>query len=369
MRVFIAFVIKEFLHIIRDSRTMLILLGLPVVQVMLFGFALNTEVKNLRVAVVDQSHDAFSKRLAETVLQSPSFFPVRGVVDLSDVDARMRRGELELVVVIPPYFYKRIVSGEQAQLQLLVDGSNPNVSSIAAGYVQGMLGGLLQTEPGLAGDPPFGIHVQTRMLYNPALESTYNFVPGIIGLVLIIICSIMTSVSIVRERERGTLEVLLASPMRSNVMLTAKAVPYLLFSFVILSMTLLLSYFVLKVPIRGSLLILFTLSTLYIGVALSVGLLVSTISPNQAAAIIIAGIGMMTPTLLLSGMMFPISSMPTLLQWVAQLVPGKWYVDGVRKVMIQGVSWGAVWVHHLVLVAMILMTLGLSMIKLKPRLG
>lgn len=368
MRIFIAFVLKELLHILRDLRTILILLGMPVVQVLLFGFALNTEVKNLRVAVVDQSHDVLSKRLTESVLQSPSFAPVRGVTDLSDVDDRMRRGELELVVVIAPYFYQRMMAGDQAAVQLLVDASNPNVASIAAGYVQSVLGGLLQEQFGGEGQP-YGVDVQTRMLYNPALESTYNFVPGIIGLVLIIICSIMTSVSIVRERERGTLEVLLASPMKSGTMLLAKMIPYLLLSFVILIMTLLLSYFALKVPIRGSLLPLFTLSVLYIVVALSVGLFVSTISPNQAAAIIIAGIGMMTPTLLLSGMMFPISSMPRLMQWLAQLVPGTWYVDGMRKVMIQGASWSAIWLHHVVLAAMTATTLGLSMIKLKPRLG
>lgn len=368
MRIFIAFVLKEFLHILRDMRTLLILLGMPVVQVVLFGFALNTEVKNLRVAVIDQSHDVLSKQLSELVLQSPSFSPVPGVVDLSDVDVKMRRGDLELVVVIAPYFYQHMMAGERASLQFIVDGSNPNVASIAAGYAQRILGGLLNAQAGGRAQP-YGIDVETRMLYNPALESTYNFVPGIIGLVLIIICSIMTSVSIVRERERGTLEVLLASPLKSGTMLLAKMVPYLVLSFVILIMTLLLSYFVLGVPIRGSLVPLFTLSTLYILVALSVGLFVSTISPNQAAAIIIAGIGMMMPTLLLSGMMFPISSMPSLLQWLAQAVPGKWYVDGVRKVMIQGASWGAVWLHHVALVVMIGTTLGLSMIKLKPRIG
>lgn len=368
MRIFIAFVLKEFLHILRDMRTLLILLGMPVVQVVLFGFALNTEVKKLRVAVIDQSHDELSKRLGELVLQSPSFAPVHGVIDLSDVDVRMRRGELELVVVIAPYFYQRMATGEQASVQLIVDGSNPNVASIAAGYVQRIVGGSLKDWNGRSARP-YAIDVETRMLYNPALESTYNFVPGIIGLVLIIICSIMTSVSIVRERESGTLEVLFASPLKSGTMLLAKMVPYLVLSFVILIMTLLLSYFVLGVPIRGSLLPLFTLSTLYILVALSVGLFVSTIAPNQAAAIVIAGIGMMMPTLLLSGMMFPISSMPPLLQWLAQAVPGKWYVDAVRKVMIQGASWGAVWMHHVVLAVMIGTTLGLSVIKLKPRIG
>ena len=202
MRVFLAFVLKEFMHILRDVRTMLLLLGMPVVQVLLFGFALNTEVRNLRVAVIDLSHDAFSERLSVAVLQNPSFSPVRGAIDLADVDGLMRRGELELAVVVAPDFYRRMVSGEQGALQLIVDGSNPNVASIAAGYVQQILAGLLMEQSGGAAQP-YAIDIQTRMLYNPALESTYNFVPGIIGLVLIIICSIMTSVSIVRERERA----------------------------------------------------------------------------------------------------------------------------------------------------------------------
>jgi len=368
MRVFVAFVLKEFMHILRDVRTMLLLLGMPVVQVLLFGFALNTEVRNLRVAVIDLSHDAFSDRLTVAVLQNPSFSPVRGAIDLADVDGLMRRGELELAVVVAPDFYRRMVAGEQGALQLIVDGSNPNVASIAAGCVQQILAGLLMEQSGGAAQP-YAIDIQTRMLYNPALESTYNFVPGIIGLVLIIICSIMTSVSIVRERERGTLEVLLASPLKRGTMLLAKMLPYLALSFVILFLTLSLSYFALHVPIRGSIVPLLTLSTLYVTVALSVGLFVSTISPNQAAAILIAGVGMMMPTLLLSGMMFPIDSMPVFLQWLAQGVPGKWYVEGVRKVMIQGVSWRSVWLHHVVLAGMTLATLGVSMIKLKPRLG
>ena len=368
MRVFLAFVLKEFMHILRDVRTMLLLLGMPVVQVLLFGFALNTEVRNLRVAVIDLSHDAFSDRLTVAVLQNPSFSPVRGAIDLADVDGLMRRGELELAVVVAPDFYRRMVSGEQGALQLIVDGSNPNVASIAAGYVQQILAGLLMEQSGGTAQP-YAIDIQTRMLYNPALESTYNFVPGIIGLVLIIICSIMTSVSIVRERERGTLEVLLASPLKRGTMLLAKMLPYLALSFVILFLTLSLSYFALHVPIRGSIVPLLTLSTLYVTVALSVGLFVSTISPNQAAAILIAGVGMMMPTLLLSGMMFPIDSMPVFLQWLAQGVPGKWYVEGVRKVMIQGVSWRSVWLHHVVLAGRTLATLGGSMIKLKPRLG
>lgn len=367
MRVFSAFVVKEFLHILRDKQTMFILLAMPIVQLLLFGYALSTEVKHVRVAVVDHAGDALSRRLTQDIYHNPYFSPVDGVLDLSDAPELMRQAALDLVVVIPAKFQERVLTTRDARVQLLVDAANPNSGSIAAGYIEGIIAEMLMENT--AQLPPYTIGVETRMLFNPALESTYNFVPGIIGLVMVIICSIMSSVSIVREKEKGTMEVLLASPLNSYTMLFAKTVPYLALSFVNLISILLISYFILHVPIHGSLFTLFTLSTLYIFLALALGLLVSTVTKDQASAIIIAGIGMMLPTLLLSGMLFPINSMPILLQWLAQAVPARWYVDGARRIMIQGSGWNAVWLHHVVLFGMTVVTAGLSMLKLKPRLG
>lgn len=367
MRTFLVFVLKEFLHISRDRRTMLILIVLPIAQLLLFGYALNTDVTNLKVAIVDQDKGSFSQRLGQAIAHNPYFIFKARYDDLSQIDQALRRGAIDLAVIIPPGLERNSQSGVGANISVRVNAANPNMGTIASGYIQGIVGQLLQED---SGRPlPFGIEVEQRMLFNSALNSAYHFVPGVMGLVLIIICSIMTSVSIVREKETGSMEVLLASPLNSYTMMLAKMVPYLVISMVNLASFLVVSTFLLGVPIRGELLPLCSLSFSYILLALAIGLFVSTVATDQAAAIMIAGIGMMLPTLVLSGMIFPLANMPVLLQWLAQLVPAKWYVDGVRRVMIQGSSWGVIWIHHVVLLGMTAVLTGLSIFKLKPRLG
>ncbi len=358
MKQFIAFVNKEFRHIFRDRRTMLIILGIPVVQILLFGFAINTEVKDLHVALYAPSPNSFINGVTERLYQSEYFTYRAELDDPIKMEESMRKGKLDMMVLFDS-------KGEA--VQLIINSSDPNRGSIAATYATAIIAGYQQELAGMR-KMPFQIEVENRMIYNPEMKSAYMFVPGIMGLVLMLICTMMTSVSIVREKERGTMEVLLASPLKQGTMVFAKTVPYLAISLVNFASILLLSYYVLKVPIQGSLWTLTLISILYIFLSLAFGLLISTLMRNQINAVIISAILVMLPGLLLSGMIFPIENMPQILQWLSHIVPARWYIDIVRKVMIQGLGWAVIWRETTILVGMSLLLVGSSILNIKSRL-
>lgn len=361
MKQFWAFVKIEFFHIFRDRRTMLILLGMPVLQIMLFGFAITTEINHSRVAVLDPSKDAVTTRITERLEGNRFFSVVKELSAAKDIETVFRRDEADIVVAFTPQFDENLQTGE-AGVQLVVDATDPNTASVTAGYVQGIVGQALRD--GQAGT--FG--VQTHLLFNPQMKSAYNFVPGVMGLILMLICAMMTAISIVREKETGTMEVLLVSPIRPIFIILAKAVPYLLLSCVNLATILLLSVLVLHVPVAGSLWLLSLLSLLLIAVALSLGLLISCVVRNQVGAMLVSGMGLMMPVMLLSGMIFPVESMPRVLQWISDAIPARWYIQAVRKVMIEGLGFGAVWQEVLVLSGMAALLVALSLKKFKVRL-
>ena len=366
MRIFLIFVAKEFIHILRDTRTTLILLVLPVVQVLLFGYALNSEVKNVKLAIFDQSKDIVSQRFTSDISNSSYFTLVRTPTSVAQIDTLFQQGAIDAALVVPPGLAGALAHPKQASLQLILDASSPNAARIIESYLSAIIFSALPQRP--LQTIPHQVEVRTRMLFNPSLQSTYSFVPGVMGLVLIIICSIMTSVSIVREKEQGSMEVLLASPLNAIAMLLAKMTPYVVFSFINLCTILLMAHFMMGVPIQGSLALLLVFSALYIILSLSVGLLVSSGVSNQASAIMITGIGMMMPTLLLSGLIFPIQSMPVFLQWLSYAVPARWYISGLRQIMIQGVGWLDLWHEMTILFAMALLLTLLSLRNVKPRL-
>ncbi|MEA4905790.1 MAG: ABC transporter permease [Petrimonas sp.] len=367
MKQFLAFVKKEFRHIMRDNRTLLIILGMPVVEILLFGFAINMEVQNIRVAFYDPTPDVFTTGIAERIKQN-AYFNYRGSVQTMDeMEESMRRGELDLAVVFPQNFQESLVHSGEAAVQLLSNSSDPNRGSIAATYATAIIAGFQREQMGLM-QLPFQIQTENRMIYNPLMKSSYMFVPGIMGLVLMIICTIMTSVSIVREKERGTMEVLLASPLKQGTMIFAKTIPYMAISFIDFIIILLLSYFVLGVPVNGSLLLLFLVAIVYIGLTLSYGLTVSTLVDKQVNAVIVSAITAMIPVLMLSGMIFPIDNMPRVLQAFSAIVPARWFISAVRKVMIQGQGFIMIWKEMLVLIGMMLFLLGITIAKTKKRL-
>ena len=339
----------------------MILLGMPVLQIILFGFAITTELNHSRVAVLDPSKDAVTTRITERIDENRYFSVVKELSSASDIETVFRHDEADIVVAFTPDFDANLSTGE-AGIQLVVDATDPNTGNMMAGYVQGIVGQALQS--GTQSSPI----VQTHLLFNPQMKSAYNFVPGVMGLILMLICAMMTSISIVRVKETGTMEVLLVSPIRPIFIILAKAVPYLVLSCVNLATILLLSVYVLHVPVEGSLWTLSFLSLLLIAVALSLGLLISCVVQNQVAAMIVSGMGLMMPVMLLSGMIFPIESMPAVLQWISNIIPARWYIQAVKKVMIEGLGMAAVWHEALILSGMAALLIGLSLKKFKERL-
>ncbi len=364
---FLAFVKKEFYHILRDRRTMLILLGMPIVQMLIFGFAINMEVQNIRIAIYEPQADIYTQDIKARVQANPYFILTATPHSIQEIDELLRIGKIDMALIFPNNFHNNLVHAGKSQIQIIADSSDPNIGSIATNYLRAIIGQQQKEWMNLQ-QIPYEVSVTTKLHYNPEMKSAYTFVPGIMGLVLMIICSIMTSISIVREKEMGTMEVLLASPLHAATVLLSKTIPYLALSIVNLATILLLSFYVLKVPIVGSLLLLIFVSVLFIFLSLSLGLLISTLVQTQVTAIIISGIGLMMPVLILSGMIFPISNMPLVLQWLSTLVPARWYITAVKKIMIQGLSIMAVAKEIAILISMVIALVLLSIRNIKPRM-
>ena len=361
MKQFIAFVRKEFFHIFRDRRTMLILLGMPVVQIILFGFAISTEVKNVRVAVLDPNNDVMTRHIVDRINASEYF-----IHSPQEVEKAFREGDTDLAIVFGTQFADRLYAGD-AEIQLITDATDPNMATTQVNYATGIIASVQQEMM------PAGVSVPTivpdvKLLYNPQMKSTYNFVPGVMGLILMLICAMMTSISIVREKETGTMEILLVSPVRPLFVILSKAVPYFVLSFINLITILLLSVYVLHVPVAGSLFWLIVVSLLFIFVSLALGLLISSVTRTQVAAMLASGLILMMPTMILSGMIFPIESMPLVLQVISDVLPARWYIQAVRKLMIEGVDVAFVVKEIIILAFMAIVLITISFKKFKNRL-
>lgn len=351
MKQFFSFVIKEAKHIIRDKRTMLLLFGMPLVLMLLFGFAIRTDVRNVRTVVVMANADHATRTAVERLSQSEYFTMVRIVATPQEAERIIRNQKADMAVVFGQDF-----ASKQSGIQLIVDAADPNMAQQWTNYATQVLV-----------NPPFSM-VNVRMLYNPQMKSAYNFVPAIMGMLLMLVCAMMTSISIVREKERGTMEVLLVSPTRPLMIIVAKAVPYLVLAFVILIIILLMAKFVLGVPLVGSLTWIFLISIIYILLALSLGLLISNVAQTQLAALLMSAMVLLMPIVMLSGMIFPIESMPKILQWVSTIVPTRYYISAMRKLMIMGVGVEQVLSELVVLCGMLVGLLGLSLATFKKRL-
>lgn len=334
MKQFLAFVRKEFYHILRDRRTMLILLVMPVVMIILFGFALTTEVRNINVAILAPEPDNTVRQIADR-LDASEYFTVKGELDLpGDIDRLFRSGEIDLVLAFGQHFSGEIFTPEGSPIQLIVDAGDANMAQNYTTYSASIIAQYFREILPEGGGK--GIVPNVVLLYNPQMKSSYNFVPGIMGLILMLICAMMTSIAIVKEKETGTMEVLLVSPIRPIYIIMAKMTPYFTLSCINLITILLLSVFVLGVPVAGSVMALALVSLLYIFTTLALGLLVSTVAEVQIVAMLFSAMLLMVPTILLSGMVFPIESMPKILQAVSCILPPTWYISAVRKLMIEG---------------------------------
>ena len=364
---FFAFVKKEFYHIFRDAWTMIILLVLPVVMLILFGFMMTTEVKNTQFAIYDPSRDEATQAIVNKISLS-DYFIFSGYLDSPEqIEAVFRKGNIGLVVVFGERFYENMMHTGDAQVQLIADGSDPNNASTLTMYATSLIASCQQDMMGEM-EIPYQIKPEIKFLYNPTLKGSYNFVPGVMGLVLMLICAIMTSVSIAREKELGTMEVLLVSPMKPIQIIISKVVPYFFLSVINLATILLLSVFLLGVPVNGSLSLLIFISLIFIFVSLALGLLISSVVEKQMVALLTSAMVLMSPVMMFSGMMFPIENMPWILQIFSQIIPAKWYIVAVKKVMIQGLGFTSIYQEFIILSTMAVLLITLSINRFKYRL-
>lgn len=352
MKQFISFIMKEARHIWRDKRTMLILFGIPIIQMLLFGFAISTDVRNVRTVVVLSSTDHQTQKMVEELGTNEYFNVLYKVGTMVEAESLIRSQKADIAVVFSQDFATR-----HSGLQILTDGTDPNMAQMYANYVTQIFSRGKDIAP-----------ITYKLLYNPQMSSCYNFVPGIMGVILMLICAMMTSISIVREKERGTMEVLLVSPIRPLLIIIAKAVPYLVLAFVILTSILLLSKYILMVPLAGSLLWVYGVSGIYILLALSLGLLISTVAKTQLVALVASAMMLIMPCILLSGMIYPVESLPEILQYVSAVMPPRYYISAMRKLMIMGVGIDKVVTEICVLLVMALVLLAAALLKFNKRL-
>jgi ABC-2 type transport system permease protein len=368
MKQFLAFVWKEFLHVFRDTKTLLLLFGLPIIQIILFGFALTNEIKNSKVVVCDYAKDNFSKKIIHEINQSQYFDVTEYVNNHLEIDDVFRKGNAKIAIVFPNKFEHEALHSGVSTIQIIADVSDPNSGNTRTAYISSILNDfqmrLLQNYK-----LPLQIQIENKMIYNPELKGTTNFVPGVMSLVLLLVCVLMTSVSIVREKELGTMEILLVSPFNPLFVIISKAVPYLVLSIINLIVILLLSVYLLDLPIKGNVILLFAESMLYIITALSLGLLISNITESQQSAMLISLMGMLLPTLIFTGFMFPIENMPLPLQIISRIIPSRYYFIIVKSIMIKGLGFSSVWKETLILLSITLFLLTLSFKKFKIRLS
>ena len=359
MRQFVSFIIKETRHILRDQRTMLILFGMPIVLMLLFGFAITNDVKDVRTVVVTSQMDHQTRQAVDRLAASEYFIITATVSSPREAERMIRHQQADLAVVFAKDF-----ASKRSGIQLMVDTSDPNMAQQWTAYAMNTL-----STPNNLTNPNNLSTPNTKLLYNPRMKSAYNFVPAIMGMLLLLICAMMTSVSIVREKERGTMEVLLVSPVRPLMIIVAKAVPYLLLAFLILVIILVMSATVLEVPLAGSLGWIILVSLLYILLALSLGLLISNIAQTQFVALLVSAMVLLLPTVMLSGMLFPVESMPQILQWVSAVIPPRYYIQAMRKLMIMGVGIREVLPEVTVLCGMTLLLLLIALKTFNKRLA
>lgn len=358
MNRFLNFIKKESLHILRDTRTVLVVIGIPILLTLLFGFAISTDINNVEIAVC-APHRTVTVSQMVTKIEKNGFFTFKGYVSPDEIDAVLRSGKAGAVVVFNEE-YDRITAGllpGEKAVQIVLDGSNPNVSVSAGAYLSALF------SPGNSQIP-----VETHILYNPQMKSAYNFVPGILGLIFILVCAMMTSVSIVREKENGTMEVLLVSPVKPIWIIIAKMVPYFVLSCINLLSVMLIARYALGLPMTGSIGGIVVTTMAYILLSLAFGLLVSTVTDKQIVALIISGMILMIPVMMFSGMLFPVENLPVILKPLAYIVPARWYIDAIRKMMIEGLAFKDVLLEFSIICIMTVGILRVALIKFNDRL-
>lgn len=367
MKRFFGFVKKEFFHIFRDVRTMIILFGIPIAQLMLFGTVITNEIKDAHIAIYDQSKDEVTKEITSKLLSSGYFLLDQYLESIEDVEAIFKKGKVREVLVFEANFAQTLEKEGKADAQIIADASDPNMGKLLAGYTTGIINDYILKELGEL-QLPMQIEPEVRMFYNEELKSVYMFVPGIMAMILMLISAMMTSISITREKELGTMEILLVSPLRPIQIILGKVAPYLGLSIINAVVILLIGHLVFGVPINGSWVLLMFESILFILMALCLGILISSVAKNQMVAMFISLIALMLPTILLSGFIFPIENMPVPLQILSYIMPPRWFIVILKNVMLKGTGFLYVWKETLILLGMATVFIAIAVKKFKIRL-
>jgi ABC-2 type transport system permease protein len=367
MKHFIGFVKKEFLHIIRDFRTLMLLFLLPVAMILIFGYVIRNEILDVKIAVLDNSKDEVTREITGKILSSDFFLLYENIYKTDDIHNTFKKGRIKEIIIFEPDFGMKLEKSGYAQMQLLADASDPNSASLSINYTQGIIINYLK---GINKniEQPLRIIPRVRMMYNPELKSSFMFVPGTMAMILMLVSALLTSISIVREKESGTMETLLVSPLKPIQIVLGKVTPYVILSVVNAITIILLGYYVFGLPVRGSFVLLLAESILFITLALSLGIFISTFSNSQQVAMFISVIGLMLPTILLSGFIFPIENMPVILQWLSCVVPPTYFISIIRNIMLKGTDFSYIWFETLVIAGITLLFITLSIIKFKTRL-
>jgi len=367
MKLFWAFVRKEFYHIFRDKQTLLILFGLPIALIMIFGYVVSNEIKDVKIAIFDQSKDGTTQKITNKILSSGYFILDMDIDNANEIEAVFKKGKVRELVIFEPDFEHKLNKNGIANIQIIADASDANTANLVVNYTKAIIYNYL-SELNINKKLPLQIKPQVRMIYNEELKSSYMFVPGTMALILMLVSAIMTSISIAREKELGTMEVLLVSPLKPFIIILGKVTPYVVLSFINTITIILLGYFVFGVPVKGSILLLIGECMLFILMALSLGILISTISKTQETAMFVSMFALLLPTILLSGFIFPIKNMPDILQWLSYIVPPRYFINIIKNIMLKGTGILFVWKETLILFGMMSFFILLSVRKFKIRL-
>lgn len=360
-----AFIHKEFLHVFRDKRTLLIMFGLPIAQLLIFGYALTNEVKNARLLIVNPSSDVANEQLIQKI-DASSYFTVTHVEKNSqNLEKYFKNGEAQSALIFPENFLSSTV--EPSEIQIITDATDPNFAKTVINYLTAIVMDFIQ-QPSAGRQPMMTIKSEVRMLYNPSLNGSMNFVPGVIAMIMMIVCTTLASVAVVREKETGTMEVLLVSPVRPIYVLISKAVPYFVLSVAIFVVVMLISNLMLDVPIRGNILLISLISVVYILTCLAFGLMISNVTASQSEAMLISIVAIMLPVLIFTGFLFPLENMPLIFQWIANILPARWYFLIIQSVMLKGLGIADVWMELCILLGMMVVLLAISLRKFNIRL-
>ena len=367
MKRFRGFALKEFNHIMRDFRTLLILFGMPAVMLLIFGFVVSNELKDIRIAVLDLSRDEYSREIISKIVASGYFIFDGYLENAEQIDEKFRRGNVKQVNVFEPGFAEKLNREKVADIQLLADASDANTANLVVSYTSAIINDFMMRE-GMEDSKVMRIIPEIRMMYNESLAGAFMFVPGVMALILMIVSALMTSITITREKELGTMETLLVSPLMPFQIILGKVTPYVLLSFINAITIVAMGYFVFGLPVHGNLALLLLECLLFISVALSLGIFISTMVETQQLAMFFSLMILLLPTILLSGFIFPVENMPLLLQWLSYIVPAKYFIIIVKSIMLKGTGLAFIWKESLILIGMCLFFIGMSVRRFKIRL-